>query len=79
MIPFQNNFTEMLLMMPSTKIAQTVQLSRTNGHLSYNIYAFKLYGLSKHLLICQDSGEQSRATGPSSLKIVAFNHILINA
>ena len=59
LVQIQNNFTEMFLMMPSTKIDQNIQLGWTTKHR--NIFKWYLFSHRPihHLLMCQDSGEQS--------------------
>ena len=63
----QNNFTEMILMLPSTLIDQKFQLGRTTRlpelkiEISFKSYHWPL----NHLLMCQDKGARSRVLGPS--------------
>ena len=42
MVQIQNNFTDLFLMMPSTKIAQTVSLGLIQGRLT-EVYNFGIY------------------------------------
>ena len=113
LVQIQNNFTEMFLMVPSTKVAQMSLLCRKRGWQSYRlvifpqikiisqkcssccpllklILRFSLATRAKnrnifksnllshrpihHLLVCLDSGEWSRAIGPSCLIILPFNY-----
>ena len=71
----QNNFTDMFLMLPSTKIDRRLNNMTTRAKKRT---IFKSNILSHrpihHLLICQDSGERSRALGPSSFFKIHFEN-----
>ena len=61
LVQIQNNITEMFLMMPSTKIDQKVQLGYKSLSLNHISLATDQY------IMCQDSGERSRAIGLSCI------------
>ena len=71
MIQIQNNFTEMFLMMPSTKIDNNMATRAKHKKISLNDISIATVANTLSLMY-KDSDERSRALGPLFFIVISF-------